>query len=167
MKHADIVPAHLRALVEQNYEICCFRDLSLPFQLAIAHYMAIDGEAWEAKVEARGIGSPSKLVAALKQAMPGLTRRYAGVRFGRSMLKASALKRALLASESCLADGIRTWPDYLARLSHAGVEHPRTNRWPVILSGFEDEVLQDGWHRMGCYLQRGDRLIPAVFYPRT
>jgi len=127
--------------------------------------MAIDGEAWEVKVEACGIGSPSKLVAALKRALPGLSRTHAGVLFGRAMLKASVLKRALLASESSLAEGIRTWPDYLTRLSHAGVEHPRTNRWPVILSGFEDEVLQDGWHRMGCYLQRGDRLIPAVFYP--
>jgi hypothetical protein len=51
---------------------------------------------------------------------------------------------------------------------HAGgvPDHPRTNRWPVILSSTNEETLQDGWHRLHCYVRQRARLIPAVRYPK-
>jgi hypothetical protein len=50
-----------------------------------------------------------------------------------------------------------------------GVEdHPRRNRWAVILSGVEDPIggiIQDGWHRLNEYVRQGARVIPVVYYP--
>lgn len=34
--------------------------------------------------------------------------------------------------------------------------------WPVILSDFNDETLQDGWHRFHAYYQRGLKTVPAI-----
>lgn len=34
--------------------------------------------------------------------------------------------------------------------------------WPVILSDYNDETLQDGWHRFHAYYERGVKTVPAI-----
>jgi hypothetical protein len=37
--------------------------------------------------------------------------------------------------------------------------------WPVILSPFPDEWLQDGWHRLHSYYAQKQKKIPVLMYP--
>lgn len=45
-------------------------------------------------------------------------------------------------------------------------DHPARSRWPVILSPFEEETLQDGWHRLHDYYRKGARKIPVVWFTK-
>ena len=40
-------------------------------------------------------------------------------------------------------------------------------QWPVILSGYDDEFIQDGWHRFHSYVMQNRKTIPVLLYPRT
>lgn len=42
-------------------------------------------------------------------------------------------------------------------------DHGPENRWPVTLSEYyEEEVLEDGWHRLHDYYRKGHKTIPVV-----
>jgi hypothetical protein len=45
--------------------------------------------------------------------------------------------------------------------------YPIEDRWPVIMSPFEDETFQDGWHRFHIYVANGHPDIPVIFYPEN
>ena len=46
-------------------------------------------------------------------------------------------------------------------------DHGPKNRWPVSLSQYyEDEVLEDGWHRFHDYYRKGHKTIPVVEWVR-
>lgn len=150
------------------FQILAFRDLERPHQLAMAHYMAIDGEAWAQCLPA-GASWPSRQQQqrGIRRCLPRMVELYGGTLFGVALLPRESLQQAILQSKEIGGD-FPDWDAYHAWYVNAGdmPNHGTKNRWPVILSDLGDEVLQDGWHRLHCYLKRGDADIPAVFYPR-
>lgn len=159
------INAKLDALTGSNYTLLPFRQLSLPFQLAIAYYLAVDGEAWELP-EASEPKAPLEDNSALANLMPYFITKYGDTSFGvadipLANLQASVMEDVELAGE---------YPDWSAYhqwyLSFDDTpRYPETERWPVFLSSCDDETLQDGWHRFHSYARAGHVLIPAVFFP--
>jgi hypothetical protein len=151
-------------LAGKNYRIIAFRDLPVSHQLAIAHYMAIDGEAWDILFDASVFGAEAAK-AALVATLPDYVREYGDSAWGVVDIPVDSVKRAVLADEE-LASSFSSWKDYAAWYCKGGIpEHGPVNRWPVILSSSDDETLQDGWHRLHSYVHAGHADIPAVFYP--
>ena len=154
----------LDQLLGDSYQLLAFHELSPEYQLAIAHYMAIDGEAWDClfSEEIARIQSP---VAALRDALRTYVCEYGDTRWGLVELPADSLKAAIMADIEIKSD-FETWDAYAAWYCKGVVPtHPLSERWPVILSSDDEETLRDGWHRCHCYMRRGDSTIPAVFYP--
>lgn len=185
-------------LVGDSYEIMPFRDLPKPYQMAIAWYMAVDGEAW-LDVDFIGNEEPpprpsestphdewtklpedkwralenewhdnwrARLKELLEAAMPEFVRVYGDVPFGVATVTTEAMKVSVMADDE-IGQDFECWETYHRRYAEASglPEHGRTDRWPCIMSCFEDETLQDGWHRFHSYCMAGDADIPVVFYP--
>jgi hypothetical protein len=155
---------------EYGGKVMPFRDLPIPAQLAIAHYMAIDGEAWGFP-EGTANWSVSSVKKELPAMLPYFRKVYGGQRFGYVMIPMEALKESIL-KDQWLTEDVGIFPSYEVYDEHvhsqAGfrpTEHPTTQRWPVILSSENEETLQDGWHRLHAYYHQGAKLIPAVYYP--
>ena len=160
--------SRMDTLLGSDYSIVPFRDLPRPYQLAVGHYMAIDGEAWaEALPKNAFWPSREQQRAGLGRALPRIVELFGDIPFGVARLPSEKLRTAIMQTIE-MSQSFATWEAYHAWYIKGGdiPAHGKTNRWPVILSDFEDEFIQDGWHRLHCYLKRADDDIPAVFYPR-
>lgn len=164
----------LNRLLLGRYRIMSYAELSEPYQLALAYWMCIDGEAWDPKFDEatkaaicpayeHARSGSDAVKQALRKSLPGLVRRYGRRLFGVAEIPTSALLETLACDVSFLKEG--------GTLAGIGMEpvaadaHPATNRWPIILSATESELMEDGWHRLGCYVHRGDETLPVVFFP--
>lgn len=138
-----------------------FQSLPLPAQFAIAHYMAIDGEAWEV---------PDDYVhnqKNFKALLPWFRGEHGTKKFGYVEIPTEALTAEVMKDEEMNGrfpdfDDYHEW--YIG-LPGGIPNHSKRDRWPVILSSTNDETLQDGWHRLHTYYHQGADIIPAVFYP--
>ena len=146
-----------------------YADLPRPAQLAIAHYMVIDGEAWTLPEWTADL-SVKQLKAKLPALLPYLKGLYGNKPFGYVRIPMNALADAIMHDEDISRD-FKTFDDYHAwYMGHDDIpKHTSRDLWPVILdtdNGFE--VLQDGSHRLHRYYQLGVRSVPAVYYlPRV
>ncbi len=151
-----------KRLVERyGGKVMPYRDLPVPAQLANAWYMAVDGEAWQVPL---GFSErPFEL------ALPWFVRKYGATRIGYVEIPIKALTDAILEDEELRERGVKDFYDYHEWfISQVDLpDHPRKGRYPVILSGFEEETLQDGWHRLHDYYSKGAKVIPALYYPRN
>jgi hypothetical protein len=172
----------MRRLVrEHGGKIMAFRDLPRPAQLSMAHYMAINGEAWEVpegfnerfddKVRDRRIKEHSPAMYALLKRMfarslPHYVREHGDQKFGLVTIPTAVMTAAMMKTGEHSRD-YPTWEAYHQwYLSSCGeVTHTRRNPWPVILDDDHDELLQDGWHRFHRYVQIGLPTIPCLYYP--
>jgi hypothetical protein len=122
-----------------------FRDLPVPAQLAMAHYMAIDGEAWQLP-EGTESWSVSKLKKELPRLLPYFRRAYGDKHFGYVTIPMEALKESILQDDIFHQHGIDSFEAYDKWLHGQpgfwSAKHPTTRRWPVILSSYNDETLQ-------------------------
>ena len=145
-------------------KIMAYKDLPIPAQLAIAHYMAIDGEAWTLPEIVTRDWSVRKLRRELPGFLPYFRAQYGKTKFGYVRIPTAALieeiKRDAAYKEAGEPELFRDEPGFKIP------KHPSTSRWPVILSDINDETLQDGWHRLGAYYRQRARVVPAVYYPR-
>lgn len=161
-------PNRLDKLLATGFELRPYSALDLPFKLALAHYLAIDSPAWAAHLMVR-LHRPSaaQARATLAEALPRLEAAYGTRLFGVAHLDPQVLKAAVMKDPE-LADDFPSWDSYHAwYTSYSDMpQHPAADRWPVILSSDDRETLQEGWHRLHCYLRRGDNTIPAVFFPQ-
>lgn len=160
-----------------------YRDMPLEHQLAIAHYMAIDGEAWEVlgkleedfeKVQCKDYSNDkafekfrSDMVKLLRRSIHLYVEKYGKVKFGMAAIPARALMDATLDRVGELKRDHKSWKSYHDWYrDNCGIpKHSAKELWPVILSGFPDEVLEDGHHRFHSYVELGVKEIPCVFYP--
>lgn len=158
----------LDRLLSDGYDIRPFRALPSPHKLALAHYMAIDGEAWSDALP-DGLGHPTdaRKRQVLLDCMPQFDQLYGDTLFGVALLDSQRVRDAIMETVE-VAQDFADWAAYHAWYTQAGSmpAHGTEDRWPVLLSDWEGEALQDGWHRVHCYLARHDADIPAVFYPR-
>lgn len=156
-----------KALIKKyGGEVMPYQSLPLPAQLAVAHYMAIDGEAWKFPE-----GTENWSVAKVKKELPGLLPyfrgKYGKKRFGYVEIPTEALVAEVMKDEEAGArfPDFDQYHEWYIRMPGGIPNHPKKNRWPVILSSFEEETLQDGWHRLHTYYSQGADVIPAVYYP--
>ncbi|MDQ2077567.1 hypothetical protein [Marinimicrobium sp. ABcell2] len=72
------------------------------------------------------------------------------------------LQQAVMATD--IGETFSTFQDYHEWYLSAGdtPQYDDENRWPCIASGQEDEVIQDGNHRMHSYIKSGAREIPIL-----
>jgi hypothetical protein len=140
-------------------QVMSFQSLSLPAQLSIAHYMAIDGEAWE--VPADYARKPFKAL------LPWFRGKYGAKKFGYVEIPTEVLTAEVMKDNEEVSrfKDFEEYHRWYAGLPGGIPNHPKKDRWPVILSSFEDETLQDGWHRLHTYYHQGAETIPAVYYP--
>lgn len=147
-----------------------FRELPVPAQLAIAWYMAVDGEAWELPPQFVPYHvSVQKITREFRSMLPWFRKEYGSKRFGYVEIPTDVLTDEVMEDVWMAEDlpPMRDFEEYhrwYVGQKHMP-DHPATGRWPVILSGFEDETLQDGWHRLHDYYRKGAEMIPAVYYP--
>lgn len=141
-------------------EVMPFRDLPVPAQLAIAHYMAVDGEAWKL---------PPVFEREFRSMLPWFRKKYGAKKFGYVEIPMEILTDAIMDDEYMAIDrpDLRTFDEYHRWYVQKGgiPDHPETGRWPVILSSMDEQTLQDGWHRLHDYYRKGAEVIPAVYYP--
>jgi hypothetical protein len=156
-----------------------YRDLPRPHQLAIAHYMSIDGEAWDF-VNDNWRNHPfwkknnpshkdrdeydAYIYRVMLRNVSHFVDQYGKVKFGVVEIPTDIMSVEILKNgwPGPLVNTVSLYREWIQK--HTTIpNHPKTKRWPVILDS-TDQLLQDGWHRFHCYLLRGDKTIPAVYY---
>jgi len=158
-----------------------YRDLPLPHQYAIAHYMAIDGEAWEWPDENGANFDMGKRTAkdferydqymkrTLKRKIQFFIDKYGNTKFGIIDIPSVEVYKRMFKLDKDIHHSFDNFEEYHKwYIKNDGpaetTRHRRTNRWPCIISGFDDELFQDGWHRFHTYIRRKDPTIPCIFY---
>jgi len=169
-------------LLGDRYSLVKFKDLSDPYKRAMAFYMGVDGEAWSEAFDGLDQEDMPRFDAGkdgadwhafwnrmLIEYMPKFVELYGDVYFGVLEIDTGRLIDHLAASLAMQGD-TRSAEEITAgaRSTHdlPYHNHAQTDRWPVILSNYEDETMQDGFHRLGNYLRHGATEIPAIFYPQ-
>ena len=163
-----------------DFEIKPFKDLSKPYQMAMAWYMAVDGEAWDdvwddlppLKHFSHGSEEYHRYFRQrVEEALPLFIERYGNVEFGVGSWPTSAIIQSIAhdehidrPAEETIAIYNSPEPDKYLENYHVKA-YPEDYRWPAILSSFEDETLQDGWKRFGFYAGAGYKETPVIFYP--
>lgn len=156
-----------------------FKDLPRSHQLAIIHYMAVDGEAWSLEGALRNANIDlhyerwhysrwqRQVKILLGKSLPVYIKKHGRRKFGVVDIPTAVLGEMTLKSNPvCKEYGwksleeIHKW--YCRNFDIP--KHSNKNRWPCIISSFDDEVLQDGHHRFHRYIQQGAKKIPCVFY---
>ena len=142
-----------------------FRDLPVPARLAMAHYMALDGEAWVLPPEYIH-ASVQRLSREFRSMLPWFTKEYGSQLFGLVEIPMNILTETIMQDDELRNSGFLNFDDFHEWFSETGIpNHPKTSRWPVILSDYPEETLQDGWHRLNDYYRQGARTVPAVYFP--
>lgn len=164
-----------------NPEIVSYNKLPRPHQLAIAHYMAIDGEAWELSEELETYIFTHSFISKkrinndkcrkntsifLSKCIDFYIDKYGNEKFGKVNIPTKTLAKEIFERHFDISKDYKSIEDYVKSydLYRDTPYHKSNNRWPVILSEFDDEVLEDGWHRFHCYYRRKDKSIPCVFF---
>jgi hypothetical protein len=167
-------------LYQQGFDFVEFRDLPVPYQMAMAWYMAVDGEAWDDIIDYDAVEIPddaqqgdhshdAAYKATLRKLLPEFVAQYGDVEFGVATWSTEDLIASIAGD-----DGFREEePDIEGTRSNFAepikgyftTRYPETDRWPVIMSNEDDETLQDGWHRFHIYVSNGHKDIPVIFYP--
>jgi hypothetical protein len=150
-----------------------YRDLPVECQLAMAYYMAIDGEAWTAPQEIYNsphLTTQQQKDAKFRHSIPHFVEHYGNTEFGFiPALPIAALIGAVM-QDADLKNDYVSWEAYNNWYLSRGTKYQvkaNSPPWPVILSSFKDETLEDGWSRFHQYAQQQLPTIPALFYPYT
>jgi len=166
-----------------------FKSLPKEYQMAMIHYMAIDGEAWETpEFEKKYENLPSvRSIKGLKNAREWISKnlsfwikKYGVVKFGMMEIPSMELMTIIFErdKEADQAESYDAFPfenfqayhkwyvNTAGGLSKVTDQH-YNEKWPVILGSTIDkdyEVLQDGWHRFHTYIRRKEKTIPVMYY---
>jgi hypothetical protein len=144
-----------------------FKNLPVDFQRAIIHYMAVDGAAWavyEWEDWRWGEGKPihpkfrAMALADIEKSRHRFIESWGNVRFGCCTMTPESLIESINGDEELVNHG---WK-YTVTGSPDTSEYDFPT-WPVFLSSFHDETLQDGWKRFKNYCQR-NWLVPVTWY---
>jgi hypothetical protein len=169
-----------------------FKDLPKEAQLAIAHYMGVDGEAWsfeelgvfEGLVDPHEFSAQDEreefdaafkhnaevIVANLKSVLPEIVEAHGDYEIGLVTVPTAELIELWGEIDSDATedfdgnfDAYHAW--YQSTRHDDGRGGGENPTWPVILSGFHDELLEDGWHRFHQYIANGAEEITCLWYP--
>lgn len=170
-----------RGLYEQGFEFVKFRDLPTPYQMAMAWYMAVNGEAWDDVIDHDKVQMPEDVEnsddprwhigykAAIEALLPKFVKKYGNVEFGVATWSTDSMIASIAGDDAFKEDGVDiegTRATFQSPVqNYFRTTYPENDRWPVIMSSFEDETLQDGWHRFHIYVANGHSDIPVIFFP--
>lgn len=179
--HSKNVDVLAKLIDAHNGRIVLYRDLTIESQMAIAHYMAIDGEAWDTTRELENAFEkhrsrfPSAKATASKLAtkawaetfakfIPYYVKKYGHLDFGYVEIPTTVLCDTILKHNPDLKEYF-SFTSYHKTYDARGYKHQATSDkpWPVILHC--EDILQDGWNRFHQYVKRKLPTVPAVWYP--
>ena len=174
-----------------NGKVYKFKNLPEEAQLAMAHYMGVDGEAWDLepygvfeglvnthafdhdweKYVAAHKQNAETIVANLKKALPQIIEAKGDSEYGLVTVPTKTLIDAWAEIDSDAIkdfhgnfDAYHAW--YQSRRGTSTRGGGKNPTWPVIFSDYEDELLQDGWHRFHQYIANGVKEIACLWYPK-
>ena len=169
----EALPSGVKLAQQYGPKVMPFKQLPVGAKMALVWYMAVDGEAWELPEElqgASGLGAAGKKLAAkILARMAYFDKAYGTVRFGYVEIPSDVLNAAILDAHK------ENWhllavPRKIPK-EGTGKAGPwlytgslSITTWPCILDSDTGDILQDGWHRYGRYLDAGLPQIPCVFY---
>lgn len=134
---------HVAALLVPNHAVVApFEDLPAESQHAIRTYMKQYGDHVFPRDEP--VGSVRIPMAALV----------------RSVMRDDEIREGY----ASFADYHRAYMGAALRDEKKRIVDKTSDRWPVILSGTDDQTFEDGWHRFHVYYDRKLKKIPAIFF---
>ena len=161
-------------------KILPFKKLPKEARYALIQYMVVDGEAWDVSTElAKAFEEGHKIMSkckyedvralhkeAIKKSLKFYTDKYGDCKFGYAHIPTRVMTEEVYNRNADINNDFDSFEEYRVWYfkSDDMPNHPRTKRWPSILSGFDDEVLEDGWHRFHSYVAMKCRTIPCIFY---
>jgi hypothetical protein len=133
-----------------------FADLSRDAQRSMSCYMAWCGEAWD---------NYGKDFIDFESVLDRHVEVHGDMKFGLVTIPVADLCAAIMGDEG-IVDDFASFNDYHEWYLSLGntPRHPVGSVWPVILSDFDFETLQDGWHRFHHYVRERVQEIPALYY---
>lgn len=168
----ELISEHPRnAKFVKRGKLLRFADLPQTAQDALIHYMSVDGAAWavaEGWCDWKwGEGQPStedgraEVLEDIAKFRNRFIEQFGDQKFGYVEVSYEELLEAVMGDEAFSGDYKF---DYSGGSPKYGNWEYTVPTWPVILSNFHDETLQDGWNRFSvyCKLQMN---VPVVWYP--
>lgn len=159
-----------RLIAQHQGKVVTMKSASEEVALALTHYMAIDGEAWDeapSLAALYGQQSPALWKDLFVSALPWYRERYSKYKFGLVIVPMESLIPLVMKSGDIPTD----WPDFASYHKwYLGEGHMPDHDitkplWPVILDGeCGDEIFQDGWHRFHHYYRSGVKQVPCIYY---
>lgn len=154
-----------------NGQIKPFAQLPREAQLAMAHYMAIDGEAWKPSKRFQNLphATGTRWKRLFVADLPHYVATYGKKRFGLVRVPMTDLLQAIWLSfpKDVRQDfaSFHVYHEWYGR--NFDVPDHGPSRWPVILASDHDEeqALQDGWHRLHDYYRNRAKIVPCLYYP--
>lgn len=160
------------AMIERNNgKIVRFADLPVVCQNAMIHYMSVDGAAWAVDENWTdwkwGEGTPYKskqrreMLADIEKFRHRFIERWGDKKFGLVEVPTKELLDTVREDDEFCSD------DRYEKETTPGFDDDweyDLPTWPVILSEFPEETLQDGWTRFHRYCQLGAEKILCLFY---
>jgi hypothetical protein len=158
---------------EYGGQVIPYRDLPRPAQLAMAYFMAIDGQVWRTPdwFDAKWNKVYPDEIACRKvfeRALPHFIRRHGLRKFGYVVIPMNVLEDAVMAC-SHDEDFPDNFAEYHRRYTQIGngmnyrPSYNRRNPWPVILDSTGNELFKDGWHRFHRYVDLGLLTVPCLY----
>ena len=150
----------------ENGEMIKFALLPITAQNALIHYMSVDGAAWAVEKDWEdwkwGEGKPNtpemreEALKDIEKFRSRFIEEFGEELFGYAEIDANVLH-----------DSIKLDEDYEDSVFDAAItrkEEYEIPTWPVILSPYSYETLQDGWHRFHQYMKHKIEKIPVIWY---
>lgn len=134
--------------------------------MAIAWYMAIDGEAWELTIKEIPNGQHNLKHWLSTTGLSVIEKLYGDRRFVIAEIAMSDLQQCVMQDPEIL-ENWDSWKDYHQWYIQAADDipsHSSRNPWPVILASTHKETIEDGWHRFHRYSQIGMNTIPCIIF---
>jgi len=131
-----------------------FDDLPQEAQNAAIIYQFGSGSRWS-KIEKEHI----------EEARQELRERTRGRLWGFVYIPTKQVKQFVFQFGKDVSKDWKDFDSYHKWYVSCGDTPKHRKKWPIILSGFMDEFIQDGWHRMHCYIKHGKKKIPALLFP--
>ncbi len=164
-----------------NGKVLPFKKLPKEYQMAMTHYMAIDGEAWEHPKEVcPGMRTLKGLKDGRNWMLKNISfwvKKYGNVKFGVMEIPTEEftdlLFQAMVEGKQFEEGEFKSFKEYHAwYVNGPGGLNKATDlhyfeSWPVILGSTIDkdfEILQDGWHRFHTYVRLKRKATPVIYY---
>ena len=169
-----------RPLIKKYGKVMAFKDLPMGAKMAMAWYMAVDGEAWALPKNwtrgGNGEWSEKLQEHAKKQLaknMDYFDKEYGKKKFGLAMVPREEVEAIMFKGLQWRAksEGAPSYTSFSAWLKaytedySGGIPNHKTADYPSIFGDFKDDLLlQDGWHRFACYCKKKVKVLPFIYY---